>query len=595
MGTHGDEGDPPTEPRTELPRTRSSAGAIVAEDATSVAGPYALGDVIGRGGMGEVLLAHDRRIGRDVALKRLQATSPGQDELGRFMREARIQARLEHPAIVPVYEMGRDTAGRPYFTMKRVVGQTLAELFAAKVTHRQRMLRAFAEVCRAIDYAHSRGVVHRDLKPANIVMGEFGEIYVLDWGIARIVDTEQRIDMADIDTIEGVAPAAAEIIGTLGYSSPEQLHAPNVDRPSDVYSLGAILFEILAGEPLHPRGKGAAAAKHSTMAGETIMSPALRRPDRNVPPELDALCLAMLASKPATRPTARRSAEQIEEFLDGDRDLARRRVMAHDLVSLARDAVREGRSSDGMRAASRALALDPEARDAAELVMHVMLQPPTDVPPEVREELLRSDDEAVSQHARAATPGYVIIAAFLPIIVWNGVRSWPIVLAMFALAVLMTLGAWDLTRRPRRSLTHMIAYAVGNSLLLAIMGRLASPLLVVPALVAFVTGSVVTYPTFLVRKWLLIAIMLAGFLAPLGLEALGVLAPTWRLDDNGFVAFGDAMRLHGAAGIVTIFAGALAIMLMAGLQSARIGNASRAAHHRLVLQAHRLRQLLPAR
>jgi serine/threonine-protein kinase len=580
-----------TEPRTELPRTRAAAGAIVSEDATGMAGPYALGEVIGRGGMGEVLLAHDRRIGRDVALKRLQTTSPQEDELTRFMREARIQARLEHPAIVPVYEMGRDAVGRPFFTMKRVAGQTLAEMFAAPVTNRQRMLRAFAEVCRAVDYAHSHGVVHRDLKPANIVLGDYGEVYVLDWGIARIVgDTQTRIDMADIDTIEGTQ-AATEIIGTLGYSSPEQLHAPNVDRPSDVYSLGAILFEILAGEPLHPRKN----AKHSTLGGDTVASPALRRPDRIVPPELDALCLAMLASKPAKRPSARRSAEQIEEFLDGDRDMARRRVMAHDLVSLARDAVREGRSSDAMRAGSRALALDPEARDAAELVMHVMLQPPTDVPPEVREEMLQSDDEAVSQHARAATPGYIIIAAFLPIIAWNGVKSWPVVIAMFGLAVLMTIGAWNLTKRPRKSLAHMIVYAIGNSLLLVLMGRLASPWIVVPALLAFVTGSVVTYPAFLVRKWLLIGIMLAGFLVPLGLEELGVLAPTWRFDDNGFAAFGDAMRMHGVPGIVTMFAGSLAVILMAGLQSARVGNASRAAHHRLVLQAHRLRQLLPAR
>ncbi|HTL36313.1 MAG TPA: serine/threonine-protein kinase [Kofleriaceae bacterium] len=588
--------NPATEPRTELPRTRAVAGSIAAEDATGVAGPYALGEVIGRGGMGEVLLAHDRRIGRDVALKRLQTTSPAEDEMTRFMREARIQARLEHPAIVPVYEMGRDAVGRPFFTMKRVAGQTLAEMFASKYQHRPRMLRAFAEVCRTIDYAHSRGVVHRDLKPANIVLGDFGEVYVLDWGIARVVgDADKRIDMADIDTIEGIEKESAQIIGTLGYSSPEQLHAPNVDRPSDVYSLGAILFEILAGEPLHQRGKG---AKHSTMGGETIASPALRRPDRNVPPELDTLCLAMLSSKPAARPTARRAAEQIEEFLDGDRDMARRRVMAHDLVSLAKDAIKEGRSSDGMRAASRALALDPEARDAAELVMHVMLQPPPteqDVPPEVREELQRSDDEAVSQHARAATPGYIIIASFLPVIAWNGVRSWPVVLAMFGAAVLMTIGAWDLTRRPRKSLAHMVAYAICNSLLLAIMGRLASPWLVVPAVVAFTTGSVVTYPTFLVRKWLLIGIMLAGFLLPLGLEAIGVLPPTWRMDESGFVAFGDAMHVHGTPTIVTMLGGALAIMLMAGLQSSRVGNASRAAHHRLVLQAHQLRQLLPSR
>ncbi len=573
------------------PKSGVVAGAIAVEDVTSVSGTYALGEVIGRGGMGEVLLAHDRRIGRDVALKRLHTSSPSEAELARFLREARIQARLEHPAIVPVYELARDPAGRPFFAMKRVVGVTLAEQLAGGGGSRQRLLRAFADVCRAIDYAHARGVVHRDLKPANILLGEFGEVYVLDWGIARVVaDTEGGVDMADIDTIEGAAPST-EVVGTPGYSSPEQLHAPNVGRPSDIYSLGAILFEILADEPLHPRGRGAIA---STMTGETVLSPALRRPDRHVPPELDRLCLDMLASKPATRPTARRCAEQIEEYLDGDRDVARRRVMAHDLVALARDAYRESRTGDAMRAASRALALDPEARDAAELVMHIMLQPPPELPPEVREQLLQSDGEAVSQHARAATPGYILIASFLPIIVWNGVRSWPEVLALFGLAVVMAMAAWDMTRRPLRSVTQMVIYAIGNSALLAIMTRLAGPLLVVPAVVSFVTGSLVTYPTFLVRKWLLIAIMLAGLIVPLVLEAVGVLAPTWKMTEAGLLSFGDAMRVHGIPTVVTVVAAAVAVAVMAGIQSARIGNASRAAHHRLVLQAHQLRQLLPA-
>jgi hypothetical protein len=268
-------------------------------------------------------------------------------------------------------------------------------------------------------------------------------------------------------------------------------------------------------------------------------------------------------------------------------------MLAHDLVGVARDALTEGRSGEAMRSASRALALDPEARDAAEIVMSVMLQPPRDVPVEVREELAGSDGEMVSTHARAATPGYLLIASFLPLIIWNGVRSWPIVLAMFGLALVMTWAAWDLTRRPRRSVAHMVVYALGNSLLLALIGRLAGPLVVVPAIVSFVTGSVVTYPTFLARKWLLIVIMLAGFLVPIVLEALGVLARTWEMNAAGLLTYGEAMRLQGLPGIVTMLLAAVAAVLMAGLQSARVGNASRDAHHRLVLQAHHLRQLLP--
>ncbi|HUQ03717.1 MAG TPA: serine/threonine-protein kinase [Kofleriaceae bacterium] len=593
--------DPPTEPNrdrdrddadTLVPRPAAAAGSIAVEDVTGVSGTYAMGEIIGRGGMGEVLLAHDRRIGRDVALKRLRSASPTEDELARFLREARIQARLEHPAIVPVYEMGRDPTGRPFFAMKRVAGLTLGELLARGDTSRQRLVRAFAEVCRAIDYAHTRGVLHRDLKPSNIVLGEFGEVYVLDWGVARVVgDAADMVDTADVDTIEGATPPT-HILGTPGYVSPEQLGDPDAERPADVYSLGSILFEILAGETLHPRGGDAVA---STISEGTVLSPAMRRPDRNVPPELDRLCVLMLSRLASARPTARRCADLVEEYLDGDRDVARRRIMAHDLVSLARDALRDGRSGDAMRASSRALALDPEAGDAAEIVMHVMLAPPTGVAPEVRERLRESDGETVSQHSRAALPGYILIASFLPVLVWNGVRSWPTAIAMFVLALVMAVAAWDLTRRPHKSLGYMLAYAIGNSALIALMGRFAGPLLVVPAVFAFVTGSVVTYPHFLVRKWLLIGIMLAGFLLPIALEHLGVIAKTWEMNQAGLLTFGWGMVVDGTPAVVTIVVASLATIVMAGLQSARVSSASRAAHHRVVLHAHHLRQLLPQR
>ncbi len=595
--------DPPTQPfrddadtlggatETEGPRG-VRAGSIAIEDVTQVSGSYALGEVIGKGGMGEVLLAHDRRIGRDVALKRLRSASPAADELARFQREARIQARLEHPAIVPVYEVGKDELGRPFFAMKRAAGETLGEVLGRGDASRQRLLRAFAEVCRAIDYAHSRGVVHRDLKPANIVLGEFGEVYVLDWGIARVVeDGDDAVDTADADTLEGATPPA-HILGTPGYVSPEQMVEPAADRPADVYSLGAILFELLAGEPLHPRG-GAAVA--STMSAATVSSPAARRPERLVPPELDRLCAQMLARVAADRPTARRCAEQIEEYLDGDRDVARRRIMAHDLVALARDAYRERRGDDAMRAASRALALDPESRDAADLLMRVMLEPPVEAAPEARARVREADGEMVSQHSRAAMPGYLLIASFLPLLMWNGVRAWPLALGMSGLAVAMAAAAWDLTRRPHRSLGYMIAYAVGNALLIAVIGRFSGPWLVVPAVFAFVTSSVVTYPAFLARTWLLVGIMLAGFLAPIGLEAVGALPRTWTLGEAGLLTSGHGMHLEGAPAVVTLLVASVATIVMAGLQSARVANASRAAHHRLVVHAHRLGQLLPAR
>src|SRR5262249_42598837 len=153
------------------------------DDPTGTLDGYAFGEVIGRGGLGEVVLAHDLRVGRDVAIKRLQTSAPTADEIARFLREARIQGRLDHPAVPPVYELGTDLHGRPYFTMKRLAGTTLAEYLKSPEPNRQRLLRAFADVCLAIEFAHSRGVVHRDLKPSNIMLGDYGDVYVLDWGL----------------------------------------------------------------------------------------------------------------------------------------------------------------------------------------------------------------------------------------------------------------------------------------------------------------------------------------------------------------------------------------------------------------------------
>src|SRR5262249_4660553 len=149
----------------------------------------------GAGGMGEVVAARDEMIGRDIAIKRMLDSDPTDEQVARFLREARIQGTLNHPAIPPVHELARDREGRPYFAMKRVTGATLAAVLVGLRTNnldimkrfgRERLLRAFAEVCLAIEFAHTRGVIHRDLKPANIMLGEFGEVFVLDWGVAKV-------------------------------------------------------------------------------------------------------------------------------------------------------------------------------------------------------------------------------------------------------------------------------------------------------------------------------------------------------------------------------------------------------------------------
>ncbi|CAN5707497.1 hypothetical protein BH11MYX2_BH11MYX2_00100 [soil metagenome] len=161
-------------------------GAASLSSPPSVSG-YQLGALLGRGGMGDILLGRDPAIGREIAVKRLRTAHPSPDAISRFLREAKIQARLEHPSIVPVHAMGTDDNGVPFFTMKRISGITLGSFFETAPSL-LRALRIFVEVCIAVDFAHSRAVVHRDLKPQNVMIGDFGEVYVLDWGLARILD-----------------------------------------------------------------------------------------------------------------------------------------------------------------------------------------------------------------------------------------------------------------------------------------------------------------------------------------------------------------------------------------------------------------------
>ena len=259
-------------------------------------GRYVVGPKLGEGGMGEVLLAIDPVLGREVAIKRMRERSSASVE--RFVREACVQARLDHPAIVPVYELSEDAHGRPYLVMKRLSGKTLAELLDTPGVPQARLLRAFVEVCHAIELAHARGIVHRDLKPSNVMLGDLGEVYVLDWGVALLGD--------DLDA----PPPDGTALGTPGYIAPEQIDEPARTGPAaDIYSLGCILFEILAGVRLHPPGLAGLA---SAISGRARTVPG----DHNLPRALDALCTHATALEPRARPTAHELARGVERYLD---------------------------------------------------------------------------------------------------------------------------------------------------------------------------------------------------------------------------------------------------------------------------------------
>ena len=253
---------PPTLPGPEGKATQVGAAPasrqlddlsrITAEDP----GRYEVQSEFGRGGIGRVLLALDQHLGREVAVKELLRGAEG-DASVRFLREARITGRLEHPGIVPVYELGRRGDGSLYYTMKLVRGDTLSDRIAAAtgLPDRLRLLPHFLDLCQAIAYAHDQGVLHRDLKPQNVMVGKFGETVVLDWGLAKVkgvadaragdLEAASRLmkEAGAFDTAQG------RLLGTPAYMAPEQAEGliDQVDERSDVWSLGAILYEILAG------------------------------------------------------------------------------------------------------------------------------------------------------------------------------------------------------------------------------------------------------------------------------------------------------------------------------------------------------------
>jgi serine/threonine-protein kinase len=596
MRSDDDADEPPTLPTTPpdapvtIDRATTPFDKRELDADTKALEGYMFGVVIGRGGIGEVVAAHDLRVGRDVAIKRLRTSKPTEAEVQRFLREARIQARLDHPAIPPVHELGRDAQGRPYFTMKRLAGVTLSELLAVPEQNRQRLLRAFVEVCQAIDFAHTRGVVHRDLKPGNIMMGDFGDVYVLDWGLARVVG--EAITEIATDDIDSLDVKSGDLLGTPGYMAPEQIQrVGDTGRPADVYALGSILFEILAGEPLHPRGPTAVS---STVGGEAITSAAKRRPDRAVPPELDGLCASMVAMDPHTRPTARRVAERVQAFLDGDRDVARRRTMAVDLVWVARASMNEGRRADAMRFAGRALALDPESQEAAEIVTTLMLQPPDVPPPEVQEALHAADAQGISKHARTSVLAYVVLASFLPLASWNGIKDWNVIIAIFALSCVLGVLALVFVVRPRASFTLLMCYALGNAALMGLMTRAISPWTFVPAITCIIIMSMMAYPQFSSRPWVLISLFVIGFSALIGLEVRGFLEPGWEIRDGMIVMHGMALEITSGSTLMLLFIASVATIVMAGVHAAATYRAGRQAQQQLVMQAWHLQHLLPA-
>lgn len=231
---------------------------------------------LARGGMGTVYLAEDRELNRLVAIKVLNTPEVTEDLRNRMVREAQIIARLEHPGIVPVHDVGVLPDGRVFYAMKFVRGNRLDEWAAQNSAIKDR-LRKFQAVCDAVAFAHAHGVIHRDLKPQNIMIGSFGEVLVLDWGVAKVLNTDHTNGfVTSVKSLDGFNTSAGTVIGTRDYMSPEQARGEidQLDERADVYSLGAVLHFLLKDQPKHSKAAEAICSKARASSKEERYSSA---------------------------------------------------------------------------------------------------------------------------------------------------------------------------------------------------------------------------------------------------------------------------------------------------------------------------------
>ncbi len=288
---------------------------------------YSLIERVAQGGMGVVYAARDEKLGRRVALKLLDATEPSGELSRRLIQEAQVLARLEHPGIVPVHDVGTLEDGRVFYTMKFIEGQRL-DKYVQSVTSTPDRLRLFLHICDTVAFAHARGVLHRDLKPANIMIGTFGEILVLDWGLAKVLREPAHSNRkTDCEALPGRDPATpingrdtpessavtgqGTVLGTPGYMSPEQSRGDNavLDERSDIFSLGAVLRFLLS----QARQPG------SQLGGS---------PDKSLDRSLQAICAKALAPDREVRYSSVTAlAEDVSRFLNGVPVAARKETL----------------------------------------------------------------------------------------------------------------------------------------------------------------------------------------------------------------------------------------------------------------------------
>lgn len=278
-------------------------------------GPYKISKMVGSGGMGQVFLAYDTTCGRTIALKKIRTDLIQHKQLhNRFLHEARITSQLTHPAIIPIYAIHSENHV-VYYTMPYVEGQTLKQLFATANQYEKKgekldqigasipaLIPIFLSVCQAVAYAHSKGILHRDLKPENIIVGQYGEVLILDWGLAKMIKDTQRfppemseeialpeLENSQLNDLTNIG----KVVGTIAYMAPERALGNPATPQTDVYSLGVILYQILTLR--HPFHRGSLKKFRENMGNESLYDPCEIAPYRDVPRILSRMTLKCLS------------------------------------------------------------------------------------------------------------------------------------------------------------------------------------------------------------------------------------------------------------------------------------------------------------
>jgi eukaryotic-like serine/threonine-protein kinase len=577
---------------------------------------YRPGRALGEGSMGEVLVMRDTRILRDVAMKRLHPEHHAHrpDLRDRFLREARIQGQLEHPAVVPVYDIGVDSEGREYFTMKRVRGRTLEQIIRGLREHdpayesytRRRLITAMSRVSLAVAFAHERGVSHRDLKPSNIMIGDYGEVHLLDWGIAKVVGVDDPFveDRVDLSKDRVQRTETGFVVGTPGYLAPEQARGETgtYGGRSDIYSLGAILFEAMTLERLHAAGD-VEQILASTLQGVEAR-PSARTPLRDLPPELDEIIARATALDPDQRYTsARELNDDLERLLDGDRDSTRRAEIAAEHTANAKAALalarRGGRHADGQHRRAvgellQALALEPNHAEARATMVQLLLEPLERLPEDAYSELEEVNRRDRTRASRANGWAFLGWMATFPLIAAMGIREHAALYALGGALMLLVGYTWWMATTGRTQPRYMAFGVVWTFCCLAAMSMFFGPLFFVPGL------SVTAATSYLVslrasrrsRSFVLLA-SLASVLVPTLLHLLDVLPPRYSFDGNGLTILPALVGLPERATWAFLLVGNCLTVIIANVLVGRAVAALLRAERRLFTQAWRLRQFLP--